>query len=488
MVALFALLTMFAHGCSGDNGASNVPDDDNTTELPEDSINSECPIVWGGSSGTAPDEPAGQPTGRTWSALSTNGMPTGKALSAMTHTDEFNNSVVIWVNEVDDLPQLYSFHIDLSTNEIIDIGQLSDGLGAVRYGLNTNGAGPVNLICFAMADNGGAAVSYLQDFDNRVELVVAFYNPSSRSWLEPQVIQSSATDILSHTVAINDNGQAALSWLEDREEGLSIQATIFTGLEWSSPITLNEDDIVNSSWLDPITSHPTVAVLPSGQALIGWADGSSGSRQLQMRVLDGSDVFELSAPSAGLENGSPTFIVSNNNYLGLSWVAYSQDNQFFSSVFMSTFDIEECAWKSPTKVSQIGLDQHTPSVDINGIGEIAIGFVLETLASVSGEVSAGFTIINNNSLIQEQEVPYYTGGAVKPKIQISNNEGVYLKVCGYDAFILHNDSRGSFLDSTTFEPELVSCLDGDFSVNANGYGVFVGPSQSGQLKYSLLKE
>lgn len=143
-----------------------------------------------------------------------------------------------------------------------------------------------NLPQVAVNENGRAVASWIQeDADGDYRVRAAFRKPGGE-WSSPKYLSKDGKSVLVTDLAINDAGRAVVVWIRQTngDNKLQLRALSTTG-KWSA--------VRNVSAPGSDANYPTVDLTPAGSAMVGWANSNlNADKVLLARVnKDGSKKF-----------------------------------------------------------------------------------------------------------------------------------------------------------------------------------------------------
>ncbi len=328
------MLSLFIAGCTGSSSDS------------------------GGSSGSS---------GKSWtnpSSLTDNISPDGQnAWSPQVAMDNSGDAIVVW------------YQSDGSNNQIFK-AEYRGGVWSLPSSLTDNISPDTRdavVPQVAMDNNGNAIITWMQrDASNFYQIFKSTY--SGGVWTNPSSLSDNISPDGTHAenpmVAMDDNGQAIIVWLQYDGSDERVYKSTFDGT-WHNPTDLT--DSISPATKD--ASYAGVAMSNDGTATIVWQESDGSDYQIFRSIYDGSTWTD---PSSLTDNISPDgesaeepqVAMDNNGNAIITWMQYDgSDWRIFKSEYRSG------AWTDPSisdGISFSGSDAEYPEVAMDNNGNAII--------------------------------------------------------------------------------------------------------------------
>jgi hypothetical protein len=222
----------------------------------------------------------------------------------------------------------------------------------------------------AMDNNGNAIITWEQDDGNNNQIFISEYR--NGAWTHPGDLSDniSVDGVFARyaDVAMDDNGNAIITW----EQSAAIFKSEYRNGAWTHPVDLN--DKIFPDAIQAWDSH--VAMDNNGNAIITWEQDDGSNKQIfKSEYRNGAwthpgDLNDKISPDGG-EAYDPDVAMDNNGNAIITW---EQDDGSNKQIFKSEY--RNGAWTHPgdlsDKISPDGGDVYEPDVAMDDNGNAII--------------------------------------------------------------------------------------------------------------------
>ncbi len=392
------------------------------------------------SAATQPIERAPDFVQASWSFPITLNKTTENAVSPHVVSDAQGNAVVVWLDDGDQ-KGIYASRYSAVNQVWQDEVLIDDGVSMRSLELDMNRDGVV----IAVWIEESRVVSAL--FDGVM-------------WGSPR--QLSHRSSFSADVALNDNGNAVVVWVEPGE-GSENQSAIMTASYsngvWSEPAKISRDDVNDNA-------TPRIALDENDLMTVIWYGQDKTLWTYRQNVAGGaSTVFGLSGNEGSVDaTVLPQMDVHSNGDVLVLWAQHDGQG---SGAFISRFDTGQGQWQSPVHLDAEDSDVTFPALSACGDGKAVAAWMHDV-----GPIPELYAAIYKNGAWREPEQLATESGATNVKVACDD---------GGNAVLLFNQthtysvkySEGDGWTTPTKLAGFKGLGDNDISLSDDGIGVAV---------------
>jgi hypothetical protein len=407
----------------------NISPDGQDTNYPQVAMdnNGNAIIVWQQSDGSNLQVFKSEYRGGVWtnpSSLTDNISPDGQdTYYPQVAMDNSGNAIIIWEQYNGSKYQVFKseYRGGVWTNP----SSLSDNISPDGQ--------DANYPQVAMDNNGNAIITWYQSDGANWQIFKSEYR--SGVWTNPSSLTDNISpdgqDAYNPQMAMDNNGNAIITWCQSDGSKYQIFKSEFRGGVWTHPSSLSD----NISQDGQDAHNPQVAMDNNGNAIITWyqADGSN-NQIFKSEYRDGgwthpSSLSDNISPD-GQAAGSTQVAMDNNGNAIIAWQQYDGSNwQIFKSEYRGG------VWTHPSSlsdnISPDGQDANYPQVAMDNNGNAIITWEQSDDQIFKSEYRGGFwkhpASLSDNISQDGQE-------ATNPQVAMDNNG---------NAIIAWNQSDGS---------------------------------------------
>ena len=209
-------------------------------------------------------------------------------------------------------------------------------------GIETNQHSPA----LAMNSNDDAILSWYQyDADNNYRVFVSFFNSGTETWSTPTIISNLSYDRQARApeVAFNDDGEAAVIWIQ--HDGTSERAfvNIFNGTSWLGATMLDDD--INTYDAEGVG----ISMSDSSTIIAVWSQNDSTSSRLYTRVYQSENWSEKTILDNGTNNASGAQVAFDiYGYAIVTWLQKSTDDNY--NIYLKAYNSLQNTWSAAKSV------------------------------------------------------------------------------------------------------------------------------------------
>ncbi|MBU0505031.1 hypothetical protein KJ708_03470, partial [bacterium] len=220
----------------------------------------------------------------------------------------------------------------------------------------------------AMNSSNNALLSWWQkDADNNYKVYVSFFNSNTETWSTPTIISDTSYNRQTRApeVAFNDDGEAAIIWIQHDGTSERTFVNIFDGSNWLGAITL--DDEINTYNAEGVG----IAMNNQGTIIAVWDQNDSSSNRLYARVYIAGVWSEKTILDDGSNSASGAQVAFD--IYGRAIVTWQQkDSDDNYHIYLKTYNSLQSTWSANQSV--ISATRYFPGnrVATNKVGQAMI--------------------------------------------------------------------------------------------------------------------
>jgi uncharacterized protein CbrC (UPF0167 family) len=226
----------------------------------------------------------------------------------------------------------------------------------------------------AMDDNGNALIVWMQSDGSTQQIYKSEYRDGV--WTDPEDLDDHISPGGQHAynpqVAMDDNGNALIVWMQHNGTRQQIYKSEYRDGEWTHPT-----DLFNSISPDAGSANsPQVAMDDNGNALIVWPQSDGSNYQVfKSEYRDGAWIHPATLSGYINPNGEDVYdpqVAMDNS--GNAVIVWQQSDGSTQQIYKSEY--RDGAWTHPEdlddNISQNGQDAEEPQVAMDGSGNAVI--------------------------------------------------------------------------------------------------------------------
>ncbi len=189
----------------------------------------------------------------------------------------------------------------------------------------------------AMDGNGNAIITWAQFYGFADQIYYCMYRDGA--WTSPALISSNFSYAASSPqVAMNDNGSAIITWVQPESSYDRIYKSVYSNGAWSTPA------VISSNISSYNASSPRLAMDDNGNAIITWVENDGSNNQIFKSDYRGGiwSAYDTISDNVSQPASDPQVAMDNNGNAIITWVqSDGSDDQIFMSEYRSN------AWVNP---------------------------------------------------------------------------------------------------------------------------------------------
>lgn len=294
-----------------------------------------------------------------------------RAYSPHVSMDDNNNALIMWWQYASPGAEIFG--------NMFQNGMPSTGPFVMRQSDSywTYGDYPV----LAMNRNGRAVAAWVEGDGVFYRLYSSVYDEGK--WSAPVAVSNPGNKIYMTRIAINDDGDAIMGWLQD-EDVNSYTPRVYCNLlkdgTWIGPCQISNPEVM---------SYELQVATGGGKAMVVWTEQCRINQVLSFgrvfrREFDGynwgSPVsindYEYTIGSRLVSTADPQIIMDNNGYAVMLWRRQENTSAEVGDRYVSRIYKSECRngiWdEEPVVLSRDGMDATYPKIAMNRFGDMQI--------------------------------------------------------------------------------------------------------------------
>lgn len=291
------------------------------------------------------------------------------------------DAIVVWDQEVGpDCPQSPA---SLTCIHIVEVTTRARGSSAWQAPIELGRPGVGSRPRAALDDVGNAAVSWVHDIGRDRVLQATYRRGPSGSWPEPNDLSVPSLEVGDHQIALDAAGDAVAVWADRAETSFVIKAEVRPVAlgGWGAAVVLSRPS-ANAS------GGPSLAVTPGGFAAAVWIEGGV------VRAANGNASTGAWDPAVDLSSGSgsavgsPQIAVAPGGDAAVVWASRKASNG--TDVVLAAFRRAGGAWEGPIEIGSRRPAFSTPQIGLDRLGNaVAVWVGTRALEAAARSSSRG---------------------------------------------------------------------------------------------------